>query len=189
MSTVRESLAHNPLTVVSIFVNPAQFAPHEDLATYPRTIERDIQLLIQTKSESESEITNGKRLAIFVPPTKEMYPSGITQDVNQQRGTFIRVQGYEDEMEGKARPGFFRGVATVVMKLFNAVEVSTMFSYGYSNTGDILTHTSSQLRPISVRRIFNKLSSFDVSAATFYSPIHSPRNSILYPQVVTQQLV
>lgn len=127
---MRESLAHNPLTVVSIFVNPAQFAPHEDLVTYPRTIERDVELLIQTKSQSESQsdskATSGKRLVVFIPSAREMYPSGITQDVNEQRGTFIRVQGYEDEMEGKARPGFFRGVATVVIKLFNAVEVSNI---------------------------------------------------------------
>jgi pantoate--beta-alanine ligase len=56
-----------------------------------------------------------------------MYPSGISQDYDTQRGTFVEVKGYGDEMEGKSRPGFFRGVATVVTKLFNVVQVSSIF--------------------------------------------------------------
>jgi pantoate--beta-alanine ligase len=53
---------------------------------------------------------------------KEMYPSGISQDVGQQKGTFVEVKGYGEQMEGRSRPTFFRGVATVVLKLFNAIE-------------------------------------------------------------------
>ena len=113
LSLVRHSKQANDKTVVSIFVNPAQFAPHEDLSTYPRTIEEDLQKL--------EEI--GGVDAVFLPGVKDMYPSGIVQDVEEQRGTFVEVKGYGSQMEGRSRPSFFRGVATVVTKLFNAVEV------------------------------------------------------------------
>lgn len=126
---VRRSLASNDLTVISIFVNPAQFAPHEDLATYPRTLPADLKLLEQTSVEV---VVNGKQekrrpSAVFLPSVKDMYPSGIVQDVGQQKGTFVEVKGYDHQMEGTSRPTFFRGVATVVTKLFNAVEVSSLF--------------------------------------------------------------
>ncbi|KAI5474353.1 pantoate-beta-alanine ligase [Pseudohyphozyma bogoriensis] len=61
-------------------------------------------------------------LAVFLPPVEALYPSGITTDVSKQRGTFIEVKGLQEVMEGASRPGFFRGVATVVTKLFNIVE-------------------------------------------------------------------
>lgn len=117
---VRKSLAENDLTVLSIFVNPAQFAPHEDLATYPRTLERDLELL------AEQKVDTRQPSAVFLPNVKEMYPSGIIQDVSQQRGTFVEVKGYGEQMEGRSRPTFFRGVATVVTKLFNVIEVCSL---------------------------------------------------------------
>ena len=113
LSLVHYSKQANDKTVVSIFVNPAQFAPDEDLSTYPRTIEQDLRKLEET----------GGVDAVFLPGVKDMYPSGIVQDIEQQRGTFVEVKGYGGEMEGRSRPSFFRGVATVVAKLFNAVEV------------------------------------------------------------------
>ncbi|CCM02526.1 uncharacterized protein FIBRA_04628 [Fibroporia radiculosa] len=126
LSLVRKSLAANDLTVLSIFVNPAQFAPHEDLTTYPRTLPRDLELL---SSISLSVLVPGTveeivrtPSAVFLPSVPEMYPSGISQDVSEQKGTFVEVRGYGHQMEGKSRPNFFRGVATVVTKLFNAVE-------------------------------------------------------------------
>jgi len=113
LSLVHHSKQANDKTVVSIFVNPAQFSPHEDLSTYPQTIEQDLRKL--------EEI--GGVDAVFLPGVKDMYPSGIVQDVEQQKGTFVEVKGYGSEMEGRSRPLFFRGVATVVTKLFNAIEV------------------------------------------------------------------
>ena len=145
LSLVRRSKEANDKTVVSIFVNPAQFAPHEDLSTYPRTIEQDLRML---------EGIGGVD-AVFLPGVKDMYPSGIVQDVGQQRGTFVEVKGYGDEMEGRSRPSFFRGVATVVAKLFNAVEVlleSSMVSWPASA---FTPYCSPHMR-ISVRRISNK---------------------------------
>ncbi|KAK7025181.1 Pantoate-beta-alanine ligase [Favolaschia claudopus] len=124
MSLVRKSLADNDLTVLSIFVNPAQFAPHEDLTTYPRTLPRDLEVLsaesVSVPSTTDSIIRTTS--AVFLPTVQEMYPSGIDQNVAAQQGTFIEVKGYSAQMEGKTRPSFFRGVATVVTKLFNAVE-------------------------------------------------------------------
>ena len=126
---VRRSLAENDLTVLSIFVNPAQFAPHEDLATYPRTLPRDLELL------SEVSVSGRSAAAVFVPTVNEMYPSGIVQSVDQQKGTFVEVKGYGHQMEGRTRPTFFRGVATVVTKLFNVIEVRASVSTSRARGG------------------------------------------------------
>ncbi|KAJ7180774.1 Pantoate-beta-alanine ligase [Mycena filopes] len=123
MCLVRKSLAQNDLTVMSIFVNPAQFAPHEDLATYPRTLPRDLEILTAESLSIPGGSAIRKASAVFLPSVQEMYPSGIDQNLADQRGTFLEVKGYGQEMEGKSRPTFFRGVATVVTKLFNAIEV------------------------------------------------------------------
>ncbi len=116
LKLVEESLRENDYTVVSIFVNPAQFAPTEDLASYPRTVESDIQKL--------TSITQGDRRVnvAFVPSVKEMYPNGFTQVVADQIGAFIEVKGLSHQMEGGSRPTFFRGVATVVTKLFHIIQ-------------------------------------------------------------------
>ena len=118
---MRRSLAENDLTVLSIFVNPAQFAPHEDLSTYPRTLPRDLELLSALTVDTPSGPRSAA--AVFVPTVHEMYPGGIVQDVGAQKGTFVEVKGYGHQMEGRTRPTFFRGVATVVTKLFNVIEV------------------------------------------------------------------
>lgn len=112
---MRASLAENPRTIMSIFVNPTQFAPHEDLATYPRPLARDLDLLNSLPAPGVS--------AVFLPPVEEIYQGGITTNVDEQRGAFVEVKGLQDGMEGGSRPGFFRGVATVVTKLFNIVQV------------------------------------------------------------------
>ncbi|KAJ4492558.1 hypothetical protein C8J55DRAFT_500663 [Lentinula edodes] len=153
LDLVRKSLVENDLTVLSIFVNPAQFSPHEDLETYPRTLEHDLKLLAQqqhvlqsntptthsttpnTHSTSTSPPTSKqpspiirRPSAVFLPSVSEMYPHGISQDASLQRGTFVEVKGYADEqMEGKSRPGFFRGVATVVTKLFNVIQPTNAY--------------------------------------------------------------
>lgn len=108
---------------MSIFVNPAQFAPHEDLSTYPRTLESDLAILSSLSVPLPSSTELRTLGALFLPPVEALYPSGITTEVSKQRGTFVEVKGLQDVMEGASRPGFFRGVATVVLKLFNIVEV------------------------------------------------------------------
>ncbi|CCF57873.1 hypothetical protein KAFR_0D02260 [Kazachstania africana CBS 2517] len=107
---IKESTKDNDYTVVSIFVNPSQFAPTEDLDKYPRTLENDIKLLESLKVD-----------VLFAPTAREMYPRGIPLNVEEQKGPFISVLGVSEMLEGKTRPNFFRGVATVVTKLFNIV--------------------------------------------------------------------
>ncbi|KAL0953880.1 hypothetical protein HGRIS_005054 [Hohenbuehelia grisea] len=132
ISLVRRSLAENDLTALSIFVNPAQFAPHEDLATYPRTLPNDLEQLHALSIAVPDPSNNGATVlrtpsAIFLPTAQEMYPSGITQNLETQKGTFVEVKGYGTMMEGASRPSFFRGVATAVTKLFNAVEPTNAY--------------------------------------------------------------
>lgn len=127
---MRRSLAENDLTVVSIFVNPSQFAPHEDLASYPRTLPRDLELLSAEKVTVSDSLLSAHPIsripsAVYVPSVSEIYPSGIVQNVAEQKGTFVEVKGYSHQMEGQCRPTFFRGVATVVTKLFNIIQVGT----------------------------------------------------------------
>ncbi|HEX8958717.1 MAG TPA: pantoate--beta-alanine ligase [Solirubrobacterales bacterium] len=103
LSLVRASRAENARTVVSIFVNPTQFGPSEDFATYPRDVERDLSLL---RAEGVD--------LVYAPTVAEMYPAGYS--------TYVEVGGVTERLEGAARPGHFRGVATVVAKLFAAVQ-------------------------------------------------------------------
>jgi pantoate--beta-alanine ligase len=99
-SLIRRSAAECDLTAVTVFVNPLQFGPQEDLATYPRDLDADVAVAGAA----------GAGL-LFAPPVKEMYPGGPP-------GVSVHVAG-EDVLEGASRPGHFDGVATVVAKLFN----------------------------------------------------------------------
>ena len=90
--------------VVSIFVNPLQFGPEEDFSAYPRTVEEDAALLVDAGVD-----------ALFLPTVDEIYPRG------ENHATFVEVPGVSDILCGAFRPGHFRGVATVVAKLFNLV--------------------------------------------------------------------
>jgi pantoate--beta-alanine ligase len=103
LSLVRAAKAENGATVVSIFVNPTQFAPHEDLARYPRDEARDLEQL-------EAEGVD----AVFAPDASEMYAEGFS--------TYVSVEGLTDRLEGASRPTHFRGVTTVVAKLFAIVQ-------------------------------------------------------------------
>ncbi|RKO93390.1 Pantoate-beta-alanine ligase [Blyttiomyces helicus] len=102
--------------VSSIFVNPAQFSPTEDLNQYPRTLPEDLALL----SSASTDVA-------FVPSVSEIYPAGITLNVSEQVGTFVEVRGKSHQMEGAIRPHFFRGVATVVTKLLNVTQPTHAF--------------------------------------------------------------
>jgi pantoate--beta-alanine ligase len=96
------------VVTVSIFVNPTQFAPNEDFARYPRTFEEDCSLLEQAGVDF-----------VFAPPVHEMYPLGAS--------TFVDVGSVGERLDGASRPGHFRGVATVVAKLFNIVAPDLAF--------------------------------------------------------------
>ena len=103
LALVRKSRELADVTVVSIFVNPIQFGPSEDLAKYPRDLDRDMKLLEKEKTD-----------ILFYPSYEEMYPKGYT--------TYVQVRGLEDYLCGQTRKGHFVGVATVVAKLFNMVK-------------------------------------------------------------------
>jgi len=107
-SLVRAARRQCDSVAVSIFVNPTQFGPKEDFSKYPRTFDRDREML-------EAEGVN----IVFAPSVEEMYPPGAT--------TFVNIEGLSDKLCGKSRPGHFRGVATVVAKLFNIVEPDFAF--------------------------------------------------------------
>ena len=105
LSLVRESRRTAAVTVVSIFVNPLQFGPNEDLAAYPRTPERDAEMLAEAGCD-----------LLFAPGVETMYPRG------QADQTRVEVPGISNLLCGASRPGHFSGVATVVCKLFNMVQ-------------------------------------------------------------------
>ena len=108
LSLVRTAKSRCDVLVVSIFVNPTQFGPSEDFAKYPRTFDRDCELL---KKEGVD--------LVFAPSVEEMYPAGAV--------TYVTVEGMSDKLCGRSRPGHFRGVTTVVSKLFHIVEPDLAF--------------------------------------------------------------
>ncbi len=100
IALVRAARSQCDVVAASIFVNPTQFGPNEDFAKYPRTFEQDCAML---RSESVA--------LVFAPQPEEMYPTGAS--------TIVEVEGVGDRLDGASRPGHFRGVATVVAKLFH----------------------------------------------------------------------
>lgn len=102
LTLVKKAKEENMAVVVSVFVNPTQFGKTEDLATYPRNFERDLALLEKERVD-----------IVFAPPAEEMYPDGYS--------TYVEVGDITSRLEGEQRPGHFRGVATVVTKLFTIV--------------------------------------------------------------------
>jgi pantoate--beta-alanine ligase len=103
LSLVRAASTECETVVATIFVNPTQFAPHEDLAKYPRTLDADLELLAQENTD-----------LVFLPTNAEVYPEGFS--------TYVEPSQVAVPLEGTFRPNHFRGVATVVLKLFNMVQ-------------------------------------------------------------------
>jgi len=95
--------AHSKFVVATIFVNPTQFAPHEDFSKYPRPLEKDLETARQAGVD-----------LVFTPEKDSLYPDGYS--------TYVTVEGVSAPMEGAIRPTHFRGVATIVLKLFNLVQ-------------------------------------------------------------------
>ena len=108
LALVRAAKSQCDVVAASIFVNPLQFGPSEDLSKYPRTFERDCERLEKEGVEF-----------LFAPPVAEMYPGDAL--------TYVNVEGLSEKLDGKSRPGHFRGVTTVVSKLFHIVEPDLAF--------------------------------------------------------------
>jgi len=103
VSLIRQARAETQYVVVTIFVNPAQFGPNEDLARYPRPLQRDLELCAAKDVD-----------LVLTPDVNEVYPPDFR--------TYVEVTSLQDVLEGASRPGHFRGVATIVLKLFNIVQ-------------------------------------------------------------------
>jgi pantoate--beta-alanine ligase len=118
LALVRQARDENSAVVVSIFVNPTQFGPTEDFKTYPRDTERDLAMLQKEKTD-----------IVFMPSAEEMYPEGFN--------SWVDVEKVTDRLEGSYRPGHFKGVATVVAKLFNIVEPTRAY-FGQKDAQQVL---------------------------------------------------
>jgi pantoate--beta-alanine ligase len=108
LALVKQARIENSAVIVSIYVNPTQFGPREDFGAYPRDLNRDLELL-----------KGGGVDIVFVPSNDEMYPPEFS--------SWVDVEKVTERLEGAARPGHFRGVATVVAKLFNIVQPSRAY--------------------------------------------------------------
>jgi pantoate--beta-alanine ligase len=108
LSLVRAAKAQCDAVAVSIFVNPTQFGPTEDLSKYPRQFDQDCRLLEKEGVEM-----------VFAPPVEEIYPPGAV--------TWVLVEGLSEKLDGRSRPGHFRGVTTIVAKLFHIIEPEAAF--------------------------------------------------------------
>lgn len=108
LSLVEKAKEENEILVVSIYVNPSQFSPNEDLSNYPRTLERDIKLLEKLDVDY-----------VFFPSDREMYPDGYL--------TWIEVNEITEILCGKSRPSHFKGVTTIVTKLLNLVNPTSIY--------------------------------------------------------------
>jgi pantoate--beta-alanine ligase len=135
LSLVRQARQENKVLAASIFVNPTQFGPHEDLATYPRDVPRDLQLLEEAGVD-----------LVFLPNTEDIYPPGYV--------TYVEPTGpLMNEGEGASRPGHFRGVATVVLKLFQIVR-PTLAYFGQKDAQQVavISHMVRDLNlPVQIR--------------------------------------
>src|SRR5215471_18277263 len=117
LSLVRTARASSDVVAVSIFVNPTQFGPTEDLAKYPRSFERDCEMLERAGVDF-----------VFAPSVEEMYPAGAV--------TWVTVEEPSGKLDGRSRPGHFRGVTTVVAKLFHIVEPDAAF-FGQKDSAQV----------------------------------------------------
>lgn len=109
LSLIRKAKAECDHVIVTIFVNPTQFGPTEDLSKYPRDLERDLNLI-----DSLSTLSSASKILVWNPTAEVMYPSGYQ--------TWVEVEAMTQPLEGSMRPGHFKGVTTVVAKLFNATQ-------------------------------------------------------------------
>jgi pantoate--beta-alanine ligase len=164
VSLVRAAKKRCEVVAASIFVNPTQFGPNEDFSKYPRSFERDRTLLEKERVE-----------LLFAPSVEEMYPGGAV--------TFVTVEGLSERLCGKSRPGHFRGVTTVVSKLFHIAQPDFAF-FGQKDAAQVAI----------IRRMVRDL---NLGVEIVVCPIvrepdglaMSSRNAYLSPQQRTSALV
>lgn len=128
LSLIRAAARESHHVIVSIYVNPAQFGVKEDLASYPATWDSDCKILADLDRQLADDGGNlGRISAVFAPTTAEMYPAGFPGQKVDSKGSFVSITPVGEVLEGASRPTFFRGVATVCMKLFNIVQPERVY--------------------------------------------------------------
>ncbi|KAM0561279.1 hypothetical protein ACHAPJ_003157 [Fusarium lateritium] len=128
LSLIRAAAKENHHVIVSVYVNPAQFGIKEDLSSYPVTWDEDAKKLAALDRELADDGGNlGRISAVFAPTTPEMYPSGFPGQEVDSKGSFVTITPVGEVLEGASRPTFFRGVATVCLKLFNIVQPERVY--------------------------------------------------------------
>ena len=133
LALIRQAAQENDQVYVSIYVNPTQFGVNEDLNSYPRTWPEDKEKLKELNKELVSDtLSKGKAqpakiTAVFMPTTDEMYPSGPPSSEVDGHGSFVTITPLSSRLEGGSRPVFFRGVATVCMKLISIVQPERIY--------------------------------------------------------------
>lgn len=133
LALIRQAARENHQVYVSIYVNPTQFGVNEDLGSYPRSWPADSKKLeelnveLMNMNSDDSEWKWGKIRTVFMPSTEEMYPSGPPSSEIDGQGSFVTITPLSAKLEGASRPVFFRGVATVCMKLLNIVQPERVY--------------------------------------------------------------
>jgi pantoate--beta-alanine ligase len=130
LSLVRHALQENTHVFVSIFVNPTQFGVNEDLDSYPKTWNKDLEMLRRVQDEhlqAAGSHSTSQICGIFAPSVRTMYPTLPPSSEVDGEGSFITITPLGKWLEGASRPVFFRGVATVCMKLFNIVQPDRVY--------------------------------------------------------------
>ena len=127
LALIRQAARENSRVYVSIYVNPTQFGVNEDLSSYPRTWVADQTKLLRLADEFRHDDYKGQLSTVFAPSTDKMYP-GLppTSEINGY-GSFVTITPISNILEGASRPVFFRGVATVCMKLLNIVQPERVY--------------------------------------------------------------
>jgi pantoate--beta-alanine ligase len=168
-SLIRASHSSVGFTAVSIFVNPTQFGPNEDYGRYPRSFEADCAL---ARTEGAD--------VIFAPSVEEMYPAGAA--------TFVEVESLSNRLDGNSRPGHFRGVATIVAKLFIASEADRAF-FGQKDAAQVsvLRRMTADLRlatEIVVCPIVREPDGLALSSRNFYLSAEERRQSLALSRAI-----
>ena len=127
LDLIRLAAQENDFVVVSIYVNPTQFGVNEDLSSYPRTWDRDLDKLRELCLEFILDDKMGQITMVFSPSTEEMYPGLAPTSKIDGEGSFVTITPLSNILEGASRPVFFRGVATVVLKLLNIVQPEKVY--------------------------------------------------------------
>ncbi|KAM0797122.1 pantoate--beta-alanine ligase [Usnea florida] len=127
LALIRQAARENDQVYVSIYVNPTQFGVNEDLSSYPRTWDADRVKLAALSKEFKNDDQVGHMSVVFMPSTTDMYPSSPPSSEVNGPGSFVTITPLSSKLEGASRPVFFRGVATVCMKLLNIVQPERVY--------------------------------------------------------------